>query len=220
MRIVVSRQLRDLANRSKEFIPIVLGVIAVVSIIAVITWALWPKTLSARVDTIGWFYSVELQERTVSHDSGWGKPWSKEVVSGSMKCDSKYYGMKDCMCHTDYYTTGYGEHKTRHSKRVCSRCPDYRDWCEYDHITWPKKKEWSSAGNTFATNWPEVPEAKENQRLVRHEFYNVIFVDPKDNEKYTLHPASLSIFKTYPRGSRWMIKVFVNNSVDVLGEAE
>lgn len=218
MKIVVSKSLRDFAANSKQYIPVVLGVLGVIALIGAITWALWPKTLVARVDTISWYYVVQLQQKTILHDAEWGKPWNREVVNGSMKCARKYYGMKDCHCRTDYYYTGYGENRTRHSRRKCDRCQDYRDWCEYDYITWPKVKEWSSSGNTFLTNWPEYPKPNENQRITRTEFYNVIFADPSENKKYTFHPKSLNEFKQYPNGSKWTVKVFVNNGVDVLHE--
>ena len=216
MKIVISKQLRDLAKESKKYIPATFIILGVVALIGLITWALWPKTLFARVDSIGWYYSVELHEKTIAHGSEWGSPWGKEVVSGSLSCISKYYGMKDCMCHTDYDYTGYGKNRHRTSHRVCSRCPDYRDWCNYDYVTWPVKNKWDSSGDSFAVSWPDYPQPNENQRVVRSEYYNVVFLDAEDNKKYTLHPKSLNEFREFVVGERHKIKVFVNNSIDII----
>ena len=127
MSVVISKRLRDLTKASKQYAPVILGLFVVVALIGAITWALWPKTVLVQVDNIEWRYVVKLKEKKIVHSSGWGSPWNGEVVNGSMSCVSKFYGMKECFCHTDYSYSGFGKNRMRHSRTTCSSCPDYRN---------------------------------------------------------------------------------------------
>lgn len=204
----------------KEQLTIIGVVLGVFLVVAGIVWLFTPKTTFAKVEDLSWYYTVQLEQKTIRPAEQWGKPWSQEVVAGSMSCTRKFYGMERCHCRTERTTTGFGENRRTTTRQKCSTCPEYRNWCSYKYVDWPVVKTWTSAGKTFTTEWPKHPDpVVPDQRTRKDQNYNVIFTT-KDGEKYTLHPRSIGEFKKYPRGGTWIIKVFLNNNIEIVDEKE
>jgi len=196
--------------------PIIQAIVAVTiaTLIVLGIYSLLPHEEFARVDRILWSYDVYLHQRTITHGGEWGEPWGKDVVAGTTNCYRKYYGQESCFCHDS--CSGTGNNRSCH--RVCSSCPEYRTWCDYDHYTWPVVKQWNKSSTDHKCEWPEYEEAKENQRISKKETYNVFFVDKKTEKKYTYNVSNLTEFKKFQRGDTWLIKEYITGNAEPVRE--
>src|SRR5512136_1886233 len=85
----------DQWRRTVRIGAVVLILVLSLTTVAVVHWCV-PTTRYCRVSATTWRHDLELQQRGVEHDSGWGRPWSRDVIK--IECHSKYYGQQDCMC--------------------------------------------------------------------------------------------------------------------------
>jgi hypothetical protein len=188
----------------RKYLPHVGIGLAAVLLVGLAVWLCIPTQKVLRVASTQWQYDVELQQRTIQHAEEWGRPWNREVAK--ISCTRRFYGMERCMCHETCNGTG----SSRSCRQSCSTCPEFRDWCSYDYVTWPTVKQWVTAGDWLPVKWPETPALTPDQRLVQYEKYTVSFVD--QGESYSYEAPNLTTFKKLRKGAAWSVNLYRTGS--------
>lgn len=133
-----------------------------------------------------------------------GKPYGKDVIQGTLRCERRYCGEEECFCTETCTGTGSNETCVHH----CSSCSVYKDWCMYDHWTWPIVKSASTNGpSTETPHWPSLQPEGVDQRLEQVQEYDVTLEsEPPDSKRCIFHPGSYEEVKKYLHGEWWLVK--------------
>lgn len=110
------------------------------TIIALIIWAIYPRTIKAKIENISWTYQVQIEKREILHDSGFypGNGAFNIVQNGTR---IHHYNHITAGYHNESYTETYSCGQTcTTSPRVCSgtkikRCSGGTTSCITKHCT-------------------------------------------------------------------------------------
>lgn len=192
------------SNKGAIIAAVVIGALIVTGIGFLIYHSV-PKHHAGKVVDARWTASTYLRQKTKYHSEEWGEPLGKDIVPGSKECNSKYYGQKECFCHTRQSCSGSGENRHCTSHRSCSSCPEYRTWCVYDYWEWPVVKTLQNAGIDYSPVWQEMTPADGNQRVEKGIVFNVTFnLEEVGAKEYS--PTSLDELKMFKAGEYWDVK--------------
>jgi hypothetical protein len=195
-------------------------------------YCMMPHHKATTISAVNWEYTVELEQKTLTHKEGFGPPAGAMNMScqqrqdGTHNCDpytctktvKEDCNAHDCNCHKKTVDKGNGFSQV---EEVCStcydkcdktendtcyhQCPTMRDWCRYDVYEWPVVNTQKATGHDQNVHWPELQANNADQRIQKHEKYEVTFAS--GNDKWNYEPANLDDFKKYTVGASWKIKV-------------
>ena len=168
--------------------------VAIVTISVLFWWLGKTRHEPFMVVDARWRTETRLHQKTLMHDSGWGRPWDSGAFN--VDCHRKLRDYEDCNCVMMPDTM----------IEDCDRCPVYDDWCEWDYYGWPVIKRAQRSGLPDETPTYEPLEAGKDQRLSFHETYEVLWVnEEKKNREY--HAASVAELRLYRDRDWWDVEV-------------
>src|SRR5271157_5232490 len=98
---------RNCNNKQGIITGIVVGTI-IITLFGCLIYHLVPKNNPGTVASVSWNTSTHLLQKTKYHAEEWGEPYGKDIVPGTKRCESRYYGQRKCFCssHESCYGSG------------------------------------------------------------------------------------------------------------------
>lgn len=194
------------------------------------------RELDAKVVSLQWTRTVDLQKSVTRHGEG----WKRQMPAGAFNtsCQSRQNGYYDCnpyVCgyETVSYPCGgyecgcyevcddydcwlecdwcYDTCYTTEAVYCYQSCPRYEDWCRYDYHEWQTIDQKTVSGQGHTAVWPTLT-AGSGERTVQHEDYRVGFM--AGESAYEYRTESYSDYTRFSLGAVWRIRVHDNGAVE------
>jgi len=174
----------------------------------------------ALVQSVEWTYEIKIEELGPVTRQDWREDVPADAELGS--CESKEHHVQDDpapkateVCTTPEVKdtgTGHGE------VVVECRYHVYQDWCEYTVTDWKPAGEKVTTGHDLNPAWPALNLTSKQREGAKTEEYKVIF--DADGKDIVYSPGSLSKFKQFDIGSKWLVETNALGGVTSVKSAE